>query len=108
MFAWDELDEPLGANEAFLSSIDSSRSSCLGFLLLLLLEWELSGGRWGPSFVLRAVSESGDLEVLVEADGAERLPERRGSRGESGGPIAEACVMISTGFLVGKRRDWVV
>lgn len=33
--------------------------------------------------------ESGDLEVLAEADGAERLPERRVSRGERGGPIVE-------------------
>lgn len=37
--------------------------------------------------------ESGDLDVLAEAECAERLPERRVSRGESGGPIVAACAM---------------
>lgn len=32
-------------------------------------------------------SESGDFEALAETEGAERRPERRVSRGDSGGPI---------------------
>jgi len=57
----------------------------------LLLLFEDRVGRVVPSFVRGSDSEageSGDLEVLPEADGAERLPERRVSRGERGGPIA--------------------
>lgn len=48
------------------------------------------------SFCLGAGSESGDFEALVEVDGAERRPERRGSLGESGGPIVAACAIIAT------------
>lgn len=58
--------------------------------LLLLLEGR--AGRVVTSFVRGSDSEageSGDLDVLAEADGAERLPERRVSRGERGGPIVE-------------------
>jgi hypothetical protein len=47
------------------------------------------------SFCLGAGSESGDFEALVEVDGIERRPERRGSLGESGGPIVAACAIIA-------------
>jgi len=53
--------------------------------------------RADASLVLGADSgagESGDLEVLADAEGAERLPERRVSRGERGGPIVAAWAMV--------------
>ena len=70
----------------------SSGSSCFKRFVRLLLLLEGRKGRVVPSFVRGSDSEageSGDLEVLPEADGADRLPERRVSRGERGGPIAE-------------------
>lgn len=46
--------------------------------------------RWLLSFVLGGgMSDVGDPagDLLLEVDGAERLPERRGSLGEGGGPM---------------------
>ena len=56
------------------------------------------GRRGGASFCLGAGSESGDFEALVEVEGIERRPERRGSLGESGGPIVAACAIIPRDF----------
>lgn len=77
----------------------SSTSSCFGrfarpFGLLF-------GGaeRVDESLVLgrdSGAGESGDLEVLAEAECAERLPERRVSRGERGGPIVAAWAMVKS------------
>lgn len=39
-------------------------------------------------------SESGDLDVLVEAEGAERRPERLVSLGDDGGPIVAAWAIV--------------
>jgi hypothetical protein len=38
----------------------------------------------------RKESGGGDLELLLDGFGAERLPDLRGSLGESGGPITAA------------------
>lgn len=77
----------------------SSISSCFGrFVRPFGL---LFGGaeRADESLVLGRDSgggESGDLEVLAEAECAERLPERRVSRGERGGPIVAAWAMVKS------------
>jgi len=74
----------------------SSGSSCFGRLERPLPFVIDEAGREEGSLFRGADSdagESGDLEVLVEAEGAERLPERRVSRGESGGPIVAAWAM---------------
>lgn len=82
---------------AFLLGMGSSISSCFGRFVRpfgLVFGWT---GRADESFVLGAGSgagESGDFDVLVEAEGAERRPERRVSRGERGGPIITACAMV--------------
>ena len=87
-----EVLEPLGAAGADRrSSRESSVSSSLGRLALPLLDWVESGGRAaGWLGRVEGWSDSGDLEVLVDAAGRERRPERRGSLGESGGPIVAA------------------
>ena len=73
------------------SSGGSSRSSCFVRLREEAEEEErLTGGRRGADSEL---GESGDFEVLVEPEGALRLPERRVSLGERGGPIAETWAM---------------
>jgi hypothetical protein len=48
-----------------------------------------AGGRGVDS----ELGESGDFEVLVEPEGALRLPERRVSLGERGGPISDTWAM---------------
>jgi hypothetical protein len=80
--------------ELFLleSSGGSSRSSCF---VRLREETEevverLTTGRRGADSEL---GESGDFEVLVEPDGALRLPDRRVSLGESGGPMVATWAM---------------
>jgi hypothetical protein len=80
------------AEELFLrSSLWSSWSS---FERLLRCAEDVEGvGRWVNSFWRGGRSESGDLEVPVDAEGAERRPERRISRGERGGPMVAACAM---------------
>jgi hypothetical protein len=88
-FPWLELVPLVWA---FLVGTGSSGSSCFKRFVRLLLLLESMAGRVMGSFVRGRDSEageSGDLEVLAEADGAERLPERRVSRGERGGPIVE-------------------
>ena len=72
-------------------------SSCFGRFVRPFGPVFGGAGRADGSLVLGAESgggESGDLEVLAEAEGAERLPERRVSRGERGGPIVAACAMV--------------
>ena len=80
--------------ELFLldSSGGSSRSSCFVRLREETEEVErLTTGRRGADSEL---GESGDFEVLVEPDGALRLPDRRVSLGESGGgPIVATWAM---------------
>ena len=81
---------PLGA---FLceSSGGSSSSSCfVRFLEEVEEEERLGGTRRGADSEL---GESGDLEVVVEPEGALRLPERRVSLGERGGPIIATWAM---------------
>lgn len=73
--------------EPFLweSSRGSSTSSCFVRLREEAEEEErLTVGRRGADSEL---GESGDFEVLVDPEGALRLPERRVSLGERGGPI---------------------
>ena len=53
-------------------------------------EERLTTGRRGAD---SEFGESGDFEVLVEPDGALRLPDRRVSLGESGGPIVGTWAM---------------
>lgn len=70
------------------SSTVCSRSSCLNRLLrpeLLEVDKEGRAEVRGSS-----VGESGDLEALVEVEGAERRPDLRVSLGDNGGPIAAA------------------
>ena len=83
-----------GSELVFRSSTGSSGSSffrrfCLPVALLL----DVRGGRCEESFCLGGASQSGDLDALAEADGRERLPERRVSLGERGGPIIGACAI---------------
>jgi hypothetical protein len=59
-----------------------------------------AGGRGVDS----ELGESGDFEVLVEPEGALRLPERRVSRGERGGPISDTWAMKSRGRRRKKRK----
>lgn len=67
------------------SSGGSSRSSCFVRLREEAEEEErLTVGRRGADSEL---GESGDFEALVEPEGTLRLPERRVSLGERGGPI---------------------
>lgn len=88
---WVELVEPLEATWIGLrSSTASSISSCLRRFPRLLLLFETSDGRCEVSLDRGAVSESGDLEVLVDAEGTERLPDRLVSLGERGGPMGLA------------------
>ena len=84
----------VGLGPLLRSSTEPSMSSCLRRLLRPPLLFEVSDGRCGMSFGRGAGSESGDLDVLVEAEGAERLPERLVSLGESGGPIVAVWAMI--------------
>jgi hypothetical protein len=87
--------EPL--DELLWSSTECSISSCLRRLLRpLLLLFVDKDGRDGFSLGCGADSGCGDLEVLVEADGAERLPERRGSLGDNGGPMVAVCAITDT------------
>ncbi len=85
------LEEPL-AEEAewgigiLRSSWGSSCSSCFGRLFFEFEFVDMRAGRRGKSFCLGMGSESGERD----AKGAERLPERLGSRGERGGPIVAA------------------
>lgn len=75
----------------------SSMSSCFGrFVRPFALVF---GGteRADASLALGGGSgagESGDFDVLADAEGAERRPERRVSRGERGGPIVAAWAMV--------------
>jgi hypothetical protein len=69
----------------------SSTSSCFVRLREETEEEErLTTGRRGADSEL---GESGDFEVLVEPDGALRLPDRRVSLGERGGPIVATWAM---------------
>lgn len=70
------------------------------FVRLLRLEL-LDEGREGLcalSFDLGAVSAVGDPagDLLVEVDGPERRPERRGSFGEGGGPIEAVLAIVES------------
>ena len=80
-----EPEEPTdGAWLVLRSSSGSSRSSCLSRLLRPLAMEDAGAERAEESFCLGGWSESGDFEALVDAEGAERRPERRVSRGEVG------------------------
>jgi hypothetical protein len=71
----------------------SSMSSCFVRLREEAEEEErLATGRRGADSEL---GESGDFEVLVDPDGALRLPDRRVSLGERGGPIVGTWAMNS-------------
>lgn len=59
-------------------------------------EERLTVGRRGADSEL---GESGDFEVLVEPEGALRLPDRRVSLGERGGP------MVATWAMKGGKRE---
>lgn len=90
------------------SSNGSSRSSFLVRLLRLELLDEGSGGRGGLSFGLGAVSVVGEPvgDLLVEVEGTERRPERRGSLGEGGGPIvATLAIAADVKKGVGRTRN---
>lgn len=81
-----------------VSSGTSSFSSCLLLRLLLFEPFdEDAGGRCELSFGFEPGSEegepAGDL-LLVDAVGAVRLPERRGSLGDGGGPILAKFAMV--------------
>ena len=83
------------------SSGGSSRSSCfVRFLEEVEEDERLAVTRRGADSEL---GESGDLEVLVEPEGALRLPERRVSRGERGGPIIATWAMNGG---MGRGRAW--
>jgi hypothetical protein len=104
---WAELEEALdGAWFGGLRSTGkSSKSSSFVRFPRLPLLWESSGGRCGGGSLGREpTSESGDLEVLVDAECWERLPERRVSLGERGGPMEAAWAMAErAGWCVGGR-----
>ena len=92
----------------------SSISSFLARLLRLELLDEGGAGFCVLSLDLGALSAVGDPagDLLVDVDGPERRPERRGSFGEGGGPIeamlaisvcVEECVRVKKGMEAGKR-----
>jgi hypothetical protein len=64
-------------------------------------EERLTTGRRGADSEL---GESGDFEVLVEPDGALRLPDRRVSLGERGGPIVGTWAMNGGEGWKGERE----
>ena len=88
------LDVPLTPLLWFSSSVSSVSSFFARLVRLELLEGG-RGARCPFSFDLGAPSAVGDPagDLLVEVDGPERRPERRGSLGEGGGPI-EATLAI--------------
>ena len=76
-------------------------------LRLELLE-EGREGLCALSFALGAASAVGDPagDLLVDVDGPERRPERRGSFGEGGGPIEAAlAIVVSIKRGTGARRE---
>ena len=98
------LDVPL-APVFWFSSAGSSASSFLARLLRPELLDE-GAGRWGLSLGLGPVSEVGEPagDLLVDVDGPERRPERRGSFGEGGGPI-EAALAIAASVEEGNGTE---
>ena len=86
------------------SSGGSSRSS--GFVRLreeAEEEERLTAGRRGADSEL---GESGDFEALVDPEGALRLPDRRVSLGERGGPIVATWAMnVGRGRREGSERE---
>jgi hypothetical protein len=64
-------------------------------------EERLTTGRRGADSEL---GESGDFEVLVEPEGALRLPDRRVSLGERGGPISDTWAM-NRGKGIKKKKE---
>lgn len=81
------------------SSMGSSTSSFFVRLLRLELAVDGGGGRCWLSFAFGVLSVVGEPvgDLLVEAAGTERLPERRGSFGEGGGPIAATLAIAAEG-----------
>lgn len=89
------------------SSNGSSSSSFLARLARPELLEDSSGGRGGLSFGFGAVSVVGEPvgDLLVEAEGTERRPDRRGSLGEGGGPIvATLAIVAGVEMDLGHRR----
>lgn len=91
----------------WFSSNGSSSSSFFERLLLLELLEEGRGGRGGLSFGLGAFSVVGEPvgDLLVDVEGTERRPERRGSLGEGGGPIVATLAIVARGKK-GLGRRW--
>ena len=80
----------------------SGASSCSSCLLRLLLFELLDGGGGGLgtfSLAFGAESAAGDPagDLLFDPEGRERLPERRGSFGDGGGPMTAALAMLGQG-----------
>ena len=67
-------------------------------LLLLKLFDDGRDGRCELSLDLGAESEVGEPagDLLVEADGTERLPDRLGSLGDGGGPIVATLAIVAS------------
>ena len=66
-------------------------------------------GFWVASLDLGATSAVGEPsgDLLVEVEGPERRPERRGSLGEGGGPIEAMLAMtVSSESGTSTRRGW--
>ncbi len=85
-----EADEAEGAKVCLRSSAGSSNSSCLSRLLRWLWDDTAVLDEFARS-LLGGWSESGDLEALADAEGAERRPDRLVSLGEGGGPMGTPC-----------------
>lgn len=87
----EELEEVEECAAAVVECLRSSGWSSASSFVRFLDGWE---ARWVVSFCFGGGrSASGDLDALVEAEGAERRPERRISRGERGGPMVAAWAM---------------
>ena len=99
------LDVPLTVVFWF-SSAASSTSSILARLLRPALLDE-GADRWGLSLGLGAVSEVGDPagDLLVEVEGPERRPERRGSFGDGGGPMVATLAITERAEKTGRVRE---
>ena len=63
--------------------------------------------RWALSFGLGPVSEVGDPagDLLVEVEGPERRPERRGSFGDGGGPMEATLAIAAHAEKKGRGRE---
>ena len=99
------LDVPL-APVFWFSSAGSPASSFLARLLRPEL-LDVGAGRWGLSLGLGSVSEVGEPagDLLVEVEGPERRPERRGSFGDGGGPMEATLAIAAHAEKTGRGRE---